>query len=140
VDSRDALLKAAADVRLRAYAPYSNYLVGAALLDDKDQIHVGCNVENLSYGGTICAERSAVTRMIADGGTQLKAVAVVTRDGGAPCGICRQVLVEFTNDPSGVPVFMAKADALDQSEAHSLAELAPFAFNSSEVGRTDPQR
>jgi len=139
VDSQDELVKAAAEVRLRAYAPYSQYLVGAALLDDRGQIHVGCNVENISYGGTICAERAAATRMVSDGGSQIRAIAVVTKDGGAPCGLCRQFLIEFASDPSSVPVYMARADALAEPEVHSLAELVPFAFNSSEVGRTDPQ-
>lgn len=132
------LVKAAAQVRENAYAPYSGYKVGAAILDDQNRIHVGCNVENISYGGAICAERSAVTRMIAEGGTEIRSVVVVTKDAGTPCGFCRQVLAEFAPNPEAVTVFMVRADDPDNVKAVTLADLIPFAFTSSEVGRTAP--
>lgn len=89
------LLEAARDARLRAYAPYSNYHVGAAVLDDGGHIYGGCNVENASYGLGMCAERVAVGAAVAGGCGKPVAVAVVTADAGSPCGACRQVLVEM---------------------------------------------
>jgi cytidine deaminase len=93
-----ALTKAARDVRKKAYAPYSNYLVGAALMDDTGAIFIGCNVENASYGLTVCAERNAIGSAVAQGSKGRFIAAVVTTGGahpGTPCGMCRQVLGEF---------------------------------------------
>lgn len=134
------LIHAALEVRSQAYAPYSGYQVGAAILDDQNRIHIGCNVENISYGATICAERSAVTRMIAEGGKEIKQIAIVTKDGGSPCGICRQVLMEFASNPDQVIVFMIRADDPETYNAVTLADLVPFAFRSNEVERTDPDQ
>ena len=93
---RQALVKQAREVRKRAYAPYSNYQVGAALLGASGQIYTGCNVENAVYPEVICAERSAVVKAVSEGERDFVAIAVVTRDGGSPCGACRQVLSEFS--------------------------------------------
>ncbi len=93
---RDELIEQAARVRLKAYAPYSNYQVGAALLGANGKIYTGCNVENAVYPEVICAERSAVVKAVSDGERDFVAIAVVTRDGGSPCGACRQVLSEFS--------------------------------------------
>ena len=94
------LLQAATVGRGRAYAPYSGYRVGAAVLAADGRIFVGCNVENASYGLALCAERGAVAAMIAAGTRDLIAVAVVTQgpEPGAPCGLCRQTLIEFASD------------------------------------------
>ena len=92
---RQALIKAAQAARQYAYAPYSHYSVGAALLTTAGEIITGCNVENASYGGTICAERTAAVKAISVGQRDFTAIAVVTANGGAPCGICRQFLYEF---------------------------------------------
>lgn len=89
------LLETAREVRLRAYAPYSRYQVGAAVLGDDNHIYGGCNVENASYGLCNCAERVAIASAIAAGCTKPKAIAVVTPDAGSPCGACRQVMAEF---------------------------------------------
>ena len=95
---RKQLISAASQVRARAYAPYSNYQVGAALLTKSGKIFTGVNVENAAYPDSICAERSAVFNAISAGELEFEAIAVVTRNGGTPCGSCRQVLAEFGLD------------------------------------------
>jgi len=100
-EQRDQLVAAACAVRARAYAPYSRFPVGAALLTDDGRVYSGVNIENASYGLTVCAERNAIGAMVAaGGGRQLVAVAVCTENGVTPCGACRQVLSEFV-DPDG---------------------------------------
>jgi cytidine deaminase len=96
----ERLVQAAVAVRRNAHAPYSRYHVGAALLTRQGALYVGCNVENASYGATLCAERSAIAAMVAAGDRDPVACAVVTAGPrpGAPCGICRQVLAEFARD------------------------------------------
>ncbi|MCB0124000.1 MAG: cytidine deaminase, partial [Caldilineaceae bacterium] len=91
----DELVGAALRVRQLAYAPYSNYLVGSALLTAEGTIVVGCNVENAAYPATICAERVALTSAVAQGYRTFVAIAVATANGGTPCGICRQVMAEL---------------------------------------------
>lgn len=92
------LVDAATAVRSHAHAPYSSYQVGAAVQTDDGAFFTGCNVENASYGLTICAERCAVGSAIADGKKRIVAIAICTEDGGTPCGACRQVLAEFGDD------------------------------------------
>lgn len=92
------LLEAARDVRMRAYAPYSRYQVGAAVITEDGRLYGGCNVENAAYPLCMCAERVALGAMVAAGGKKPVALAVVTADGGTPCGACRQVLTEFNPD------------------------------------------
>lgn len=127
------LIEAAQHVRERAYAPYSGYSVGSAICDDLGQIHVGCNVENISYGGCICAERSAAVRMIAEGGRRVNEIAVATIDGGTPCGICLQFLAEFTNGDCEVHM----VDGTGAVTTLRFAELLPHGFISEAVSRTD---
>lgn len=124
------LESAAKAVRARAHAPYSRYHVGAAILDDQGVVHDGCNVENASYGLTICAERGAVMKMVSAGGKRIVAVVVVTGgdEAGSPCGACRQVLAEFAGD---APVRMLSVDASGQEtdlRDSSVDALLPFAF------------
>lgn len=106
-EQRAALIKAAIEVRERAYAPYSKYQVGAALLMEDGTIVTGVNVENSSYGLTMCAERTAVGQAIAAGYRKILAIAVATDNAGSPCGACRQVLTEFAGD---VPVYLVDKD------------------------------
>jgi cytidine deaminase len=89
------LIALAAQARQSAYAPYSGYAVGAALLAQSGETYVGCNVENATYSLTICAERAALFRAVCAGERAFEAIAVVTSNGGTPCGACRQVLAEF---------------------------------------------
>lgn len=112
---RDALIVAASDAREKAYAPYSQFAVGAALRATNGQIFTGCNVENASFGMTICAERAAVTSAVAAGQRHFEALALVTSGGHSPCGACRQVLAEFCDD---LPIFIADSD-----QPHRVAEL-----------------
>jgi cytidine deaminase len=95
-----ALAAAATRAQTRAYAPYSNYKVGAAVLAPNGAVFAGCNVENASYGLALCAERSAIAHLVAAGETRALAVAVVTQgpEPGRPCGLCRQTLSEFADD------------------------------------------
>jgi len=127
------LIEAAVQVRRRAYAPYSGYSVGAAIRDDRGLIHMGCNVENISYGGCICAERSAAVRMIAEGGRRVREIAVATIDRGAPCGICLQFLAEFTEGD----VLVHLVDQSGTVETLRFDELLPHGFVSEAVSRTD---
>lgn len=111
--------------RERAYAPYSRYLVGAALLTADGTLFYGCNVENASYGATICAERVALTTAVAQGKSDFVAIAVATRDGGSPCGICRQVMSELG---SHMTVYIA--DRLGNYRTTTVADLLPDHFTS----------
>jgi cytidine deaminase len=122
-----SLVAAAREVREHAYAPYSQYQVGAALLSGSGRIYAGCNVENASYGLALCAERAAIAAMISDGERTIRAIAIVT-DGpvpGPPCGMCRQVLAEFADD---VPVHLASAQAGSMARTTSLSKLLADPF------------
>jgi cytidine deaminase len=121
------LLEEALKAQKNAYAPYSHFKVGAAILDSKNKIHTGCNIENASFGATVCAERNAVAAMIASGSTEIKEVVVVTKHGWLPCGICRQVLLEFTKNPSEVLIHISTPKKY--LGCYPLSELIPQAFN-----------
>jgi cytidine deaminase len=116
---QETLIQAAMKARARAYAPYSQYQVGAALLASKGQVFTGCNVENASYGATICAERTAVVKAVSEGVLDFSAIVVCTENGGAPCGICRQVLYEF-NPAMQVFIINAAGALLRQYRLHDL--------------------
>lgn len=122
-DQREALIQAASAVRQQAYAPYSHYQVGAAILAEDGRIFTGCNVENSSYGLSMCAERTAVFKMVSEGGRRIQAVAVCTENGGSPCGACRQVLTEFADD---IPVWLI--DAAGNCYETTLYILLPHHF------------
>lgn len=121
--SPQELVDAALVARQRAYAPYSHYLVGSALLTSDGAVIMGCNVENASYPATICAERVALTAAIAQGYRDFVAIAVVTSNGGSPCGICRQVMAEL-----GPTMAVFVSDASGRYYATTVAELLPDAF------------
>jgi len=123
------LVKKAYEVRENAYAPYSKYKVGAALLTKSGKVYLGCNVECGSFGGTNCAERTALFSAIADGEREFKAIAIVSssNDYTYPCGICRQVLIEFGKD---IDVIIAKD--MDYKVV-KLSELLPHSWTSEEL-------
>ena len=122
-----ALLKEARSAQGKAYAPYSNYEVGAAILAESGRIYTGANIENASYGATICAERTAIGQMIMGGDHHILAIAVVTKDDGYPCGICLQAINEFAPDSNTCKIVVPfKGGFL----VRTLHELAPHLWRS----------
>lgn len=126
------LIEQATEARTRAHVPYSGFAVGAALLGASGRIYTGCNIENASYGATICAERAAVAKAVSEGERSFLAIAVVGDTAGpcAPCGICRQVLNEFAPD---MEVYMANLKG--HVATRTMRDLLPFAFTESDVVR-----
>jgi cytidine deaminase len=122
-----ALEEAALEVQSRAYCPYSDYPVGAAILGKSGRIYAGCNVESAAYGHSICAERSALMQLIAGGDRLPIAAAIVTRGpmAGTPCGACRQMLIEFTED---MPIRLLVNGTPERTRTTTLAALLPDAF------------
>lgn len=128
------LILNAFEARTKSYCPYSGYAVGAALLTESERIYRGCNVENSSYGATICAERCAALKAVSEGDKVFKAIAIVgapkdaseVKDYAYPCGVCRQFLSEFGG--SEMTVIVAKS--IDDRKIYSLGELLPEAFSS----------
>ncbi len=124
------LCRHAVEAAQRAYAPYSRYWVGAALLTEDGQVFTGCNVENAAYGSTVCAERTAVFKAVSEGERRFSMLAVaggregVIRGGYPPCGACRQVLAEFCSP--ALPVLLVTG--ADTYERYTLGELLPHAF------------
>lgn len=135
--SKDPLLEAAVKMRDRAYAPYSGYRVGAAIVDAEGRMWTACNVENVSFGLCVCAERAAVARMVAEGGTAVTEVVVATSDGGMPCGMCVQTLLEFAAEPSQVKVRTVDESGIQR--AFRLGELMPHAFASDALRTKGPR-
>lgn len=125
--NKSALIQAAARARKSAVAPYSKFLVGAALLTQRGEIITGANVESASYGLTCCAERVALFKALTDGKKDFIAIAVVTRtaQGALPCGACRQLLAEYAPDAN---VFVADSAALQKVRKFTVAKLLPGAF------------
>lgn len=121
----ERLYRAAAEVMARAYAPYSNFKVGAALLGTDGRIYTGCNVENAAYPSGMCAERAAVSAAVAQGARQFRMLAIATEaaEPTLPCGFCRQVLVEFA--PTLPVVSVGRGGVVGR---YSLTELLPHAF------------
>lgn len=123
-EKKKELVGIANGVRKWAYVPYSNYPVGAALLATSGRVYEGVNVENAAYPVTMCAERSAIFKAVSQGDKDFDAIAVVTRNGGMPCGSCRQVMAEFSPE---MDVIVADETGEIKSEM-KLSELLPGAF------------
>ena len=123
-----SLARAAIDAAQRAYAPYSKFKVGAALLAEDGRVFTGCNVENASYGLTNCAERTAVLKAVSEGATRFKAIAIAGGAGNVamPCGACRQVLAEFC--PPDAPVRCVSLDGAITKD-FTVGELLPGVFS-----------
>jgi cytidine deaminase len=129
---RQELIAAALEAQKRFYAPYSNFPVGAAIRTASGKVFQGCNVENASYGLTICAERVAATSAVAAGEKEFVGVAVASRGGLSPCGACRQFLAEFSPN-----VEIVMVNSLKPSEIHeaTLSQLLPGRFEGADIER-----
>ena len=127
------LIKIALEYRERAYVPYSNFKVGAAVLFDSGNIYGGCNIENASFGATNCAERTAIFKGISEGEKEIKAIAVVgdLSTYTYPCGICRQVVAEFGN--MDIKVILAKNEK--DYIVKDLSEVLPGAFTKEDLNK-----
>ena len=128
------LLELAIEAREKAYAPYSGFRVGAALLGKSGKIYSGCNVENAAYTPTNCAERTAVFKAVSEGEREFTAIAIVGGKGDAladccaPCGVCRQVLAEFCDGD-----FRVVLGTLDNIRVYTLAEILPLSFGKADL-------
>jgi cytidine deaminase, homotetrameric len=123
-DQRHKLIELALQARQWAYAPYSHYAVGAALLTDSGKIYDGVNIENSAYPTSICAERVAIFKAVSEGEQHFKTIVVATKDGGSPCGSCRQVMAEF-----GLETEVLIVDASGKIvQETTVAQLLPNAF------------
>lgn len=124
----DSLVQAAMEARLHAHAPFSNFAVGAAVEDATGRIFTGCNIENATYGLTICAERVAVFKAVSEGARDLRRIAIVAQTGDLtpPCGACRQILWEFCGDAE-----IILANTAGKTETLRLASLLPRPFDAS---------
>lgn len=123
-EQRRELIRLANQVRRNAYAPYSGYAVGAAVLTDDGRIFTGVNVENASYPNGVCAERVAVYKAVSEGARRFRAIAIVTENGGTPCGFCRQVLAEFGSQML-ILIANSREDLVMET---TLEALLPYAF------------
>ena len=122
------LIDEAFKAREKSYTPYSNFKVGASILFDNYKIFSGCNIENASYGATNCAERTAIFKAVYEGYRKIKAICVVgsLNDFTYPCGICRQVIIEFA-ESEDIPVVIAQGR--DKYVVHKLKDIIPFGFS-----------
>lgn len=128
-DQQNRLIQTAIDVRQKAYAPYSHYAVGSAVLTQSGKIFAGVNVENAVYPLTICAERAAIFKAVSEGERSFVAIAVVTENGGTPCGACRQVMAEF-----GQNIEVLIADSSGRLVRRTtVAALLPDAFTEDDL-------
>lgn len=135
---REKLIRAALEARSHSYAPYSHFQVGAALLTKEGRIYEGCNIENAAYTPTICAERSAFFRAVYEGERAFAAIAIAGSPEGecvsyaAPCGVCRQVMMEFC-DPKEFRIVIARS--VEDYVEYSLEELLPMGFGPDNLQR-----
>ena len=130
------LIEAAAKAREFSYSPYSNYMVGAAVRTTDGEIYTGCNIENAAYGPTNCGERTAIFKAVSEGKRVFDAIAIVggkrggTGDYAAPCGVCRQVMMEFCN-PETMQIIVAKNT--EEYKIFTLAQLLPEGFGAANL-------
>ncbi|HHT42343.1 MAG TPA: cytidine deaminase [Firmicutes bacterium] len=131
------LMELAVQARERAYVPYSQFKVGAALLDSAGQVYLGCNIENAAFSPTNCAERTAIFKAVSEGVTEFTALAVVadTAEPVTPCGVCRQVMAEFFDPQMPIILGNLKGDLVKTT----LQELLPASFTAKEF-RSDERR
>ncbi|MDI9475486.1 MAG: cytidine deaminase [Natronincolaceae bacterium] len=129
----EELIKKAIKAKQYAYAPYSGFPVGAALLTEEGKVYTGCNIECASYGATNCAERTAIFKAVSEGERNIEAIAVVSSsdDYTYPCGICRQVIMEFGNK---IKIIAARSE--HDYKVHVIDDLLPDSFSSEDLKKT----
>jgi cytidine deaminase len=127
----DRLFALAIEAREYSYSPYSHYKVGAAMLTKSGKIYTGCNIENAAYTPSVCAERTAIFKAVTEGELEFEAIAVVTINGGAPCGVCRQVMREFAPD---ITVIIGSIEG--DRRVLRLADLLPDSFGPENLPRS----
>lgn len=125
------LVELALESREKAYAPYSKFKVGSAILTEDDKIYTGCNIENASYTPTVCAERVAIFKAVFDGHRKIKKVAVVGKleDFTFPCGVCRQVIREFCTDDCEIIIIKN----INEYKVFKFTEILPYSFGASDL-------
>ena len=130
MDYKELVIKAL-EAREKSYSPYSKFKVGAAVLTENDLIYTGCNIENASYGATNCAERTAIFKAVSDGHTTIKAIAIVgdTSTHTYPCGICRQVIAEFSTETTDIILVKNENDYI----VKTMDEILPGAFTKKDL-------
>lgn len=133
MEYREELIKRAIEAKKYAYAPYSNFKVGAAVLTDNDKIYSGCNIENASFGATNCAERTAIFKAVSEGTKYIKAIAIIGDPNAYsyPCGICRQVIAEFSKGNTEVILVKNENDYVIKN----LYDLLPGAFTKEDLDK-----
>jgi cytidine deaminase len=129
MEIKKILRQKAQEASKNAYSPYSNALVGSAILMSDGSIYTGCNIENASYGGTICAERVAILKAVSEKKMQIDKVYVFTKEGWPPCGMCRQVMSEFAGPDMEVII----GDELGSETTHKFKDLMPLSFTPSHL-------
>ena len=133
------LINRALKARENAYVPYSNFKVGAAILTEDDIIIDGCNIENASYGASNCAERTAIFKAVSEGARKIKAIAIVgdKENFTYPCGICRQVMLEFAENKE-IPVIIIKNE--NEYISHTLEDIIPLSFTKDDLDRAKGEK
>lgn len=130
---KKGLIKKALEAKEKAYVPYSNFSVGAAVLTESNEVYTGCNIEIASYSPTLCAERTAIFKAVSEGELKVKAIAVVGDTKYTyPCGVCRQVIREFGKD-----ALIIVANSEDDYKEYTLDELLPYSFGPEDLGKDD---
>ncbi len=132
--THNELIASATTTRELAYAPYSEFQVGAALLGKSGRVYTGCNVENAAYGPSMCAERTAVFKAVSEGEREFEAIAVVTENGVSPCGTCRQVMMEFAPEMTVII-----ADTQGKVRHTTVRDLLPDGFTPNQLPRMGEQ-
>ena len=132
--ANEVLIASAKEISAKSYAPYSGYHVGAAVLGSDGNVYTGCNFENISFSVSLCAERSAIAKMVSAGCREFTEAAVCTQDSGTPCGACLQVFYEFVTDPSKVKVHCI-ANSTNEIRTYFLSELLPHGFHTDIVAK-----
>lgn len=132
---KNMLVEKAIEARSKAYVPYSEFQVGAAIITGDDQVYLGCNIENASFGLTNCAERTAIFKAVSEGQKEIKAIAVVGDTEGpiSPCGACRQVIAEFATEDT--KIYLANLNGVVKET--TISEILPGYFTSKDMEKID---